>query len=77
VVIILVGVVFLIKNTGWLGTDWNFGNWWALFILIPAFGSFANAWNSYVSGRRSFGPAAARSVMFGLLFLAITIVFLL
>jgi hypothetical protein len=22
-------------------------NWWALFILIPALGSFADAWNAY------------------------------
>jgi hypothetical protein len=77
VVIIVVGVVFLVRNTGWLGTDWDFGNWWALFILIPAFGSFGNAWSSYASAGRRFGRATARSLMFGLLFLAITVVFLL
>jgi hypothetical protein len=77
VVLILVGVVFLIKNTGWLGTDWDFNNWWALFILIPAFGSFAKAEQSYVSAGRRFNSAAARSLMFGLLFLAITAIFVL
>lgn len=77
VVIILVGIVLLVKNTGWLGTEWDFRNWWALFILIPAGGSFTNAWNSYVSTGRRFGSAAARSVAFGLLFLAITAIFLL
>ena len=77
VVLILVGVVFLIKNAGWLGTDWDFNNWWALFILIPAFGSFAKAEQSYVSAGRRFNPAAARSLMFGVLFVAITVVFLL
>jgi drug/metabolite transporter (DMT)-like permease len=76
-VIIVVGVVFLIKNTGWLGEDWDFDNWWALFILVPAFGSFANAWNSYVTGGRRFNSNVARSLMFGLVFLAITIIFLL
>ena len=77
VVIIVVGVIFLIKNTGWLGTDWDFSNWWALFILIPAFGSFTNARNSYVSAGRRFDSAAARSLMFGLVLLAVTVVFLL
>ncbi len=77
VVIVVVGVVLLIKNTGWLGEDWDFGNWWALFILIPAFGSFANAWNSYFTGERRFNANVARSIMFGLLLLAITVIFLL
>jgi len=77
VVLILVGVVFLVKSTGWLGPDWDFDNWWALFILIPAAGSFGNAWNSYVSNGHRLTSAAARSLMFGLVFVAITVVFLL
>ncbi len=39
------GVIFLLRN---LGVDLPFiGNWWALFILIPAMGSFDRAWRSY------------------------------
>jgi hypothetical protein len=76
VVLIIIGIVFLIKNMGWVG-DWSFNNWWALFILIPAVGSFGNAWSSYVSAGRRFDAAVGRSVMFGVLFVAITIIFLL
>jgi hypothetical protein len=42
-VLILAGAIFLISNV----TDMDLGNWWSLFILIPAFGSFARAWESY------------------------------
>ncbi len=39
------GVIFLLRN---LGVDLPFiRNWWALFILIPAMGSFDRAWRSY------------------------------
>ena len=47
VIVIVVGVVFLAKNPGWFGPDWAFDNWWALFILIPTFGSFGGAWRAY------------------------------
>ncbi|OFW61018.1 MAG: hypothetical protein A2133_04380 [Actinobacteria bacterium RBG_16_64_13] len=77
IVIIVVGIVFLVKNAGWLGNDWDFQNWWALFILIPAFGSLTDAWNSYNAGGRRLSAKAARSLAFGLLFLAITVIFLL
>ncbi len=76
VVLIVIGVVFLIKNAGWTG-DWTFNNWWALFILIPAIGSFGNAWSSYASAGRRFTAAVGRSLMFGVLFVAITVIFLL
>jgi hypothetical protein len=76
VLLIVAGIVFLIKNTGWLGSDWSLNNWWALFILIPAFGSFGNAWRSYQGAGRRIDRSVARSVMFGLLFVAITIVLL-
>ena len=53
-IVIIIGVVFLGKNAGWFGTDWGFHNWWALFILIPTFGSFAGAWRAY-SPRKPVG----------------------
>jgi drug/metabolite transporter (DMT)-like permease len=74
-VLIVVGVVFLVKNLGW--SDWSFDNWWALFILIPALGSFGNAWSSFAAAGRRFDAATGRSVVFGLLFVAITVIFLL
>jgi hypothetical protein len=42
-VLITVGVFMLLRNI----TGWNLGNWWALFILIPAFGSLAKGWQLY------------------------------
>ncbi len=47
-VLIAIGVYLLLSNI----TGWGTGNWWALFILIPAIGSLANAWRLYqVSGQ--------------------------
>jgi hypothetical protein len=77
VIVVIIGVVFLGKNAGWFGTDWGFHNWWALFILIPAFGSFAGAWRAYNSNGNRLGGDVARTVMVGLLLLAVTIIFLL
>jgi hypothetical protein len=58
--LILVGAVFLMMNLTGVQLD----NWWALFILIPAFGSLAHAWERYQkhgrltrSARSSIGAA--------------------
>ncbi len=42
-VLIIIGVFLLLGNVTGLRT----GNWWALFILIPALASLANAWRLY------------------------------
>jgi cation transport ATPase len=44
-IFILIGVVFMLQNI----TNFDLGNWnwWALFILLPAFGSLGRAWNIY------------------------------
>ena len=42
--LIAVGVVFLLINAGVLPA---IGNWWALFLLIPALVLLANAWARY------------------------------
>jgi hypothetical protein len=42
-ILILLGVVFLLQNL----SGYRLENWWALFILIPAFGAYANAWRMY------------------------------
>jgi hypothetical protein len=44
-VLIVLGVFMLLRNI----TGWSLGNWWALFILIPAIGSLAKAWQLYQS----------------------------
>src|SRR5512140_2769316 len=50
--LVLLGVVFLLQNMGAV----VIGNWWALFVLLPAVGAFGAAWQSVgldgqVSGR--------------------------
>ena len=42
-VLIGIGALFLINNF----TDFHLNNWWALFILIPAFGSLGNFMRAY------------------------------
>ncbi len=47
IVLIGIGVIFLLNNF----TDFRLDNWWALFILIPAFGSLGN----FMRARRKDG----------------------
>ena len=42
-VLIGIGLVFLLNNF----TDFELHNWWALFILIPAFATLGNFWRAY------------------------------
>ena len=46
--LILIGLIFLVGEF----TSFHLQNWWALFILIPAFGSFASAWAAYQKQQR-------------------------
>jgi len=72
IILIVLGVVFLLERLGRL----NLENWWALFILIPAFGAFAAAWEGYRrTGRLT---SAVRSSIFGgLIILTVALMFLL
>jgi len=71
VVLILLGVIFLLQSM----RGFSLNNWWALFILIPAFGSFATAWNIYrQTGRLSRRVRGA--LISGCVFLLITAAFL-
>jgi cation transport ATPase len=66
VVLILVGIFLLLQN---LGAS-LLNNWWALFILIPALGAFANAWRAYQEAGGHL-TASARSSLFGGLILTL------
>ena len=62
-VLMAIGAIFLLNNF----TDFQLDNWWALFILIPAFGSLGNFWRVYRShGRMS---SDARGSLIGALIL--------
>jgi drug/metabolite transporter (DMT)-like permease len=71
-ILIAVGVVFLFQNMGY---DLP-GNWWALFLLIPAIGSLASAWRSYERNGRQYSSGMAGPLIAGIVFLALTATFL-
>lgn len=71
-ILILLGLIFLFQNFGAL----RFANWWALFILIPAIGSFGNAWNSYQNSGGHLTTAARGSLIGGFVLVLITLAFL-
>jgi hypothetical protein len=71
VILIGLGMIFLLQNTGALYLQ----NWWALFILLPALGSFGASYTEYrISG--CFNARARGSLVAGLVFTAIAAVFL-
>lgn len=73
-VLILLGGIFLLQNTGMIE---SFDNWWALFILIPAVGSLATAWRMYQQADNQWTPAATGPLMGGLILSGIAAMFLL
>jgi len=52
VALIVIGVVFLLRNAGVTFP----GNWWALFLVIPILGALGSAWQTY---RRDGGASNA------------------
>ena len=70
-ILILLGIVFLLQTMGFPFLL----NWWALFILIPAFWAYVAAWRIYQdSGRMTRGVAGALTV--GILLTVLSLVFL-
>ena len=70
-VLVLVGGLLLLQNMNVVVIN----NWWALFILLPAFGSLAGAWQLY-SRTSQVSAGVISSFMMGLLFLGMAVVFL-
>ena len=58
-VLIVLGLVFLLQNI----TGSELRNWWAIFILIPAFGMFARTYRDYQNNGRL--TAAGRGPLIG------------
>jgi hypothetical protein len=71
VILILLGIVFFLQNSGIAVAL----NWWAVFILIPAFWSFVRAWESYREHGR-LTRRAASSAVGGTLLTVVALVFL-
>ena len=64
IVLVILGIVFLARNY----LSFNIlDNWWALFILIPAVGSFVNAWNVYQKSGKRITPAVRGPLVGGLI----------
>ena len=72
VVLIIVGVVFLLRQV----SGFELNNWWALFILIPAVGSFGSAWRAYQNAGRKFTSTVRGSLIGGLMMMLIAAIFL-
>ena len=72
-VLILVGGVLLLQQAGFAMLV---GNWWAVFILIPALAAFSAAWRVYQQDGQ-FTPRVVGLVTGGLVPLTIALVFLL
>ncbi len=71
IVLIVLGAIFLLQNAGLVIP----GNWWALFILIPAAGSFVRAWNNYQAAGNLSG-AVRGPLVGGLMLTAVALIFL-
>jgi Na+/proline symporter len=71
-ILVVLGLIFLFQNLGYNVLL----NWWALFILIPAFWAFTGAWFVYrENGRITRGVAF--SFMTGVFLTVLALVFLL
>jgi hypothetical protein len=70
-ILLILGIVFLLQNTG----VYTLNNWWALFILLPAIGAFANAWRSYQASGH-FSSQVRSSIIGGLVLTLVAAVFL-
>ena len=70
--LILMGGLFLLQNF----SAFHLNNWWAVFILIPAVGSFSTAWRHYRDSGR-FNARARNSLFGGMILGLVALLFLL
>jgi hypothetical protein len=71
-VFILIGVLLMLQNLGAV----ELRNGWALFILIPAFGSLAAAWRIFENNGALVSPIVIGPLFTSLILFAITAAFL-
>lgn len=72
VILVVLGIIFLLQEIGAVGRQFN---WWALFILIPAFGSFGGAWYAFQLNNR-INAAVRSGIGGGLILLTVAMMFL-
>lgn len=71
-VLIALGTIFLLQNAGMLYLN----NWWALFILLPAIGSFSTAYALYRSNEHRLTSSVRNSLLGGVVFTMLAFGFL-
>jgi peptidoglycan/LPS O-acetylase OafA/YrhL len=74
-ILIVLGTMFLMNNLGTFNIPIK--NWWALFILIPAVGSFDTALRAYRRAGNRLDRVARSSLLVGLVLTFVTVMFLL
>jgi hypothetical protein len=62
-ILITVGFLLMVRSM----TGFYLENWWALFILLPAIGSFSNAWRAYQQAEGMFTSEVRGSLLSGFL----------
>jgi drug/metabolite transporter (DMT)-like permease len=72
-ILIGLGAIFLAQNFGYPVPH----NWWAVFILLPAFGCFGGAWSMYQRNGRQVTPPVTSAFITGAFLTALAAVFLL
>ncbi len=70
--LIFAGMLIFAQQAGWLGPRYN---WWALFILIPAFGSLTGAFYAFQHSGK-FNTAVRSGLGSGLIILTVAFMFL-
>jgi hypothetical protein len=71
-ILIVVGIFLLLQNFG----NFYLNNWWALFILIPAVGSFSTAWKAYQNAGGRLTNQVRGPLFGGVILTLVTAVFL-
>jgi hypothetical protein len=74
IILIILGGLFLIRTSGTVAIPLT--NWWALFILLPAFGALTAAWRMYAEADNQLTAAARSSLLVGLVLTFVTFMLL-
>lgn len=73
-ILIMLGVAFLLQNMGMY--TFSLKNWWALFILMPAFGAIDSAIRIYRHADNTLTAPAFGSLVVGMVLALVTFGFL-
>jgi cobalamin biosynthesis protein CobD/CbiB len=73
-ILIGLGVAFLLQDMGTISIP--FGNWWALFILIPAVASFDRAFRAYRNADGHLNASVRNPLFVGVVLTIVTLGFI-